>query len=109
VVDDIVEGFEGSGARGGSGTSETLLGTTRALAPAGLIKEENGVCSGLTIHATDLGRLLPRARPQSLTAAAPPQHLSLAGQAGEPRRRYSPSAPAPSVRSSSFEPLLVKG
>src|SRR5262249_18745656 len=34
-----------------------------------------------------------RARPQSLTAVAPAQHLSLAGQTGEPRRRYSPSAP----------------
>src|SRR5215831_2630765 len=34
-----------------------------------------------------------RARPQSLTAVAPAQHLSLAGQTGEPRRPYSPSAP----------------
>src|SRR5262249_34693813 len=29
----------------------------------------------------------------SLTAVAPAQHLSLAEQTGEPRRRYSPSAP----------------
>ena len=34
-----------------------------------------------------------RARPQSLTAVAPAQRLSLAGQTGEPRRRYSLSAP----------------
>src|SRR5262245_9866118 len=34
-----------------------------------------------------------RARPPSLTAVAPAQHLSLAEQTGEPRRRYSPSAP----------------
>src|SRR5262245_34199283 len=37
-----------SGARGGSGTSEILFGTTRALAPcqpASLIKEDNGVRS----------------------------------------------------------------
>src|SRR5262249_59286304 len=34
-----------------------------------------------------------RAQPQSLTAVAPAQHLSLAEQTGEPRRRYSPSAP----------------
>src|SRR5262245_4033056 len=34
-----------------------------------------------------------RARPQSLTAVAPAQRLSLAGQNGEPRRRCSPSAP----------------
>src|SRR5262249_59744979 len=34
-----------------------------------------------------------RARPQSLTAVAPAQHLSLARQTGEPRRRASPSAP----------------
>src|SRR5262249_13664413 len=34
-----------------------------------------------------------RARPQSPTAVAPAQHLSLAGQNGEPRRRCSPSAP----------------
>src|SRR6516165_9671472 len=38
-------------------------------------------------------REAPRARPQSLAAVAPAQHLSLAGQTGEPRRRYSPSAP----------------
>src|SRR5262249_15415065 len=31
--------------------------------------------------------------PQSPTAVAPAQHLSLAGQNGEPRRRCSPSAP----------------
>ena len=30
---------------------------------------------------------------QLLTTLAPAQHLSLAGQTGEPRRRYSPSAP----------------
>src|SRR5262249_55755435 len=35
-----------SGARGGSGTSEMLLGTTRAFMPSGLIKEDNGVRSG---------------------------------------------------------------
>src|SRR6516165_7756116 len=34
-----------------------------------------------------------RARPQSPTAVAPAQHLSLAEQNGEPRRRCSPSAP----------------
>src|SRR5262249_14683088 len=33
-----------------------------------------------------------RARPQSLTVVAPAQHLSLAGQNGEPRRRCSPHA-----------------
>jgi hypothetical protein len=59
-----------------------------------LVEPDHPVPQGLTIHATNLRRFLPRgaARPQSLTAVAPAQHLSLAGQAGEPRRRYSPSA-----------------
>src|SRR6266498_3178564 len=59
-----------------------------------LIEPDHPVPQRLTIHAANLGRVLPRGaveQPQSLTAVAPAQHPSPAGQAGEPHRQYSPS------------------